>query len=211
MFTGIIEEIGVIARRSGAELHIHAETVVTDLKDGDSVAVNGVCLTVAARNPRGFTVQVSPETFSRTTLGRLKAGDAVNLERSLRPMDRIGGHFVLGHVDGVGQVESVTDQGEFSLWRFRAPAEVARFLIPKGSVAVDGISLTIVDPERDRFSVAVIPVTLRKTVLGMRRPGDLVNIEADVLGKHVHHFLANRTSSAAGGLSLESLLRNGFA
>ncbi|HOQ89804.1 MAG TPA: riboflavin synthase [Candidatus Hydrogenedentes bacterium] len=211
MFTGIIEEIGVIARRSGAELHIHAETVVTDLKDGDSVAVNGVCLTVAARNPLGFTVQVSPETFSRTTLGRLKAGDAVNLERALRPMDRIGGHFVLGHVDGVGQVESVTDQGEFSLWRFRAPAEVARFLIPKGSVAVDGISLTIVDPERDRFSVAVIPVTLRKTVLGMRRPGDLVNIEADVLGKHVHHFLANRTSSATGGLSLESLLRNGFA
>ncbi|HOV60384.1 MAG TPA: riboflavin synthase [Candidatus Hydrogenedentes bacterium] len=211
MFTGIIEEIGVIARRSGAELHIHAEIVPEDLKEGDSVAVNGVCLTVAGFNPHGFAVQVSPETFSRTTLGRLKPGDAVNLERALRPMDRIGGHFVLGHVDGVGLVESITDQGEFSLWRFRAPAEIARYLIPKGSVAIDGISLTIVDPERERFSVAVIPVTLRKTVLGMRRPGEFVNIEADVLGKHVHHFLSTRTPDAAGGLSLETLLRNGFA
>lgn len=210
MFTGIIEEIGVIARRSGAELHIHAETVLKDLREGDSVAVNGVCLTVAGFTAQGFAVQVSPETFSRTTLGGLKPGDGVNLERALRPMDRIGGHFVLGHVDGVGQVESVTDQGEFSLWRFRAPASLARYLIPKGSVAVDGISLTVVDPERERFSVAVIPVTLRKTVLGMRRPGDLVNIEADVLGKHVHHFLSTRTPDAAGGLTLESLLRNGF-
>jgi len=210
MFTGIIEEIGVVARRSGAELHVHADTVTKDLREGDSVAVNGVCLTVAGFTPQGFAVQVSPETFSRTTLGRLKPGDAVNLERALRPMDRIGGHFVLGHVDGVGQVESVTDQGEFSLWRFRAPVETARYLIPKGSVAVDGISLTIVDPERERFSVAVIPVTLRKTVLGMRRPGDFVNIEADVLGKHVHHFLASRTQNAAGSLTLESLMRNGF-
>lgn len=130
MFTGIIEEIGAVARRSGAELAILADKVLGDLKEGDSVAVDGVCLTAVAFFPKGFVVQVSPETYARTTLGRLKPGRAVNLERAMRADGRFGGHFVLGHVDGVGRVVSVRDQGEFSLWQFNAPDEVSRYLAP---------------------------------------------------------------------------------
>ncbi len=207
MFTGIIEEVGVVARRSGAELSILAETVLEGLALGDSVAVDGVCLTVAALNGRGFVAQVSPETFSRTTLGGLNAGHAVNLERAMTPSARFGGHFVLGHVDGVGRIEAVRDQGEFALWQFRAPDEVAKYLVPKGSVAIDGISLTVVEPERDLFSVAIIPTTLRMTKLSGKRPGDRVNMEADILGKHVYHYMKKDER----GVSLEKLQRHGFA
>lgn len=207
MFTGIIEEVGVVARRSGADLDILAETVLDGLALGDSVAVDGACLTVAALTCRGFVVQVSPESYARTTLGTLKPGHAVNLERAMRADGRFGGHFVLGHVDGVGRVESVRDQGEFSLWRFRAPDEVAPYLIPKGSVTIDGISLTVVEPDRDRFSVAVIPATVKNTKLSAKRAGDPVNMEADVLGKHIHHYL-NREER---GVSMDLLRRNGFA
>ena len=207
MFTGIIEELGVISRRSGAEMAILAETVLEGMALGDSVAVDGVCLTVAALNEKGFVVQVSPETFSRTTLGGLQVGHAVNLERAMQPTTRFGGHFVLGHVDGVGRIEDVRDQGEFSLWRFRAPEEVARYLVPKGSVAIDGISLTVVDPGRDAFSVAVIPTTLKKTKLAGKRSGDRVNMEADILGKHVYHYI-NRDER---GVTVDFLQRHGFA
>lgn len=177
MFTGLIEEVGAISRRSGAELAILAEKVLDDLKEGDSVAVNGVCLTVAVFFTGGFVVQVSPESYARTTLGRLKPGHAVNLERAMRADGRFGGHFVLGHVDGVGKVVSIRDQGDFSLWQFAAPDEVAPYLAPKGSIAIDGVSLTLVSPERHLFSVAIIPTTLKHTTLGARRPGDLVNME----------------------------------
>lgn len=207
MFTGIVEEIGAVARRSGAELAILADNVLGDLKEGDSVAVDGVCLTAVAFFPKGFVVQVSPETYTRTTLGRLKPGHAVNLERAMRADGRFGGHFVLGHVDGVGRVVSVRDQGEFSLWQFNAPDEVSRYLAPKGSIAIDGISLTLVAPERNSFGVAVIPATLRNTTLGTRRPGDLVNMEADILGKHVRHYL---NLDAGKGLSADFLARHGF-
>ncbi|OQC06037.1 MAG: Riboflavin synthase [Candidatus Hydrogenedentes bacterium ADurb.Bin101] len=208
MFTGIIEEIGAVSRRSGAELAILGETVLDDLKDGDSVAVDGVCLTVVAFFPKGFVVQVSPESYARTTLGRLKPGHAVNLERAMRADGRFGGHFVLGHVDGVGRVVSIRDQGEFSLWTFTAPEEVARYLAPKGSIAIDGISLTLVTPEHNNFSVAVIPATLRKTTLGSRRPGDPVNMEADILGKHVRHYM---NLDGRNGVTAEFLARHGFA
>ncbi|MBI2434531.1 MAG: riboflavin synthase [Candidatus Hydrogenedentes bacterium] len=207
MFTGIIEEVGAVSRRSGAELAIMAETVMGDLKLGDSVAVDGVCLTVAALNPDNFIVQISPETYARTTLGRLKAGHAVNLERALAAGQRFGGHFVLGHVDGVGRVENIRDQGEFALWRFKAPQEVARYLAPKGSIAVDGISLTVVEPRGDLFSVALIPTTLAKTTIGQKRVGDPVNMEADILGKHILHYLRG---TAKEGVSLESLAQHGF-
>jgi len=208
MFTGIIEEIGAVSRRSGAELAILAEKVLDDLKEGDSVAVNGACLTVVAFFPKGFVAQVSPETYSRTTLGRLKPGHAVNLERAMRADGRFGGHFVLGHVDGIGQVTSIREQGEFSLWQFTAPDEVARYLAPKGSIAIDGISLTLVAPERNTFGVAVIPATLRTTTLGSRRPGDPVNMEADILGKHVRHYM---NLDGRNSVTADFLARHGFA
>lgn len=208
MFTGIIEEVGAVARRSGAEIAILAREILHDLEPGHSVAVNGACLTVAALSSDGFVVQVSPETFARTTLGQLRPGHAVNLERAMMAGGRFGGHFVLGHVDGVGRVESVRDQGEFALWRFRAPQEVARYLVPKGSIAVDGISLTIVEPERDLFSVAIIPTTRDKTALAAKRAGDSVNLEADMIGKHIYHYLKG---GAKEDLSMDFLARHGFA
>lgn len=207
MFTGLIEEVGAVARRSGPDLAVFAKTVLDGLREGDSVAVDGACLTVVAINADGFVVQVSPETFARTTLGRLRPGHAVNLERALTLGSRLGGHLVLGHVDGVGRIEKVTDQGEFQLWRFRAPEEVARFLVPKGSVAIDGISLTVVEPGNGEFSVAVIPATVRKTTLSAKRPGDPVNMEADIIGKHVYHYVRG----GKGGITEDFLARHGFA
>ena len=186
-----------------------AEVVLEDLKPGDSIAIDGACLTVTAINDRGFAVQASPETLARTTLSRLKAGDAVNLERAMQSGARFGGHFVLGHVDGVGRVDAVQDQGEFSMWRFQAPPEVACYLIPKGSVAVDGISLTVVDPDKDTFGVVAIPTTLRQTTLSAKRRGDRVNLEADVLGKHIHHYM--KGISGGGGVTMDFLARHGFA
>lgn len=208
MFTGIIEEMGAVSRRQGAQLTILAETVLDDLKLGDSISVDGACLTVTALHDEGFSVQVSPESFSKTTLGRLQAGHAVNLERALALGGRLGGHMVMGHVDGVGKVDRIEEQGEFQFWHFKAPDTVAPYLAPKGSVAIDGISLTVVDPRGDGFAVAVIPATLQKTTLAARRPGDPVNMEADIMGKHVYHYLK---AGAQTGLTLELLKRHGFA
>lgn len=206
MFTGIIEEIGAVSRRSGSELAILAERVLGGAQVGDSIAVDGVCLTIASFSEGAFVAQTSPETLRRTTLGRLQPGHAVNLERAMTAGGRFGGHFVLGHVDGVGKVERVLDQGEFSLWHFRAPDEVAQYLVPKGSIAIDGISLTVVEPKGDRFSVAIIPATLAKTTLSAKRPGALVNMEADIIGKHIFHYVG------AGGKGLTSsfLAEHGF-
>lgn len=207
MFTGIVEEVGAIARRSGADLSILAEVVLEGIQVGDSIAVNGACLTVSAFDDNGFTAQVSPETAERTTLGAARVGDAVNLERAMAMGDRFGGHFVQGHVDGIGRVYSVQNQGDFALWRFRAPDEVARYLVPKGSIAVDGISLTIVEPAGDTFGVAIIPETVSRTILGAKRPGDPVNLEADVIGKHIYHYV----KAGSGGLTQDFLARHGFA
>jgi len=209
MFTGLIEEVGAVSRRSGADLAILARVVLDDLKPGDSVAVDGACLTVASVNENGFVVQASPETFSRTTLAQLKPGDAVNLERAMKAGDRFGGHFVLGHVDGVGRIAGIKDQGEFSLWRFQAPSEVARYLVPKGSVAIDGISLTVVEPAADTFGVAIIPTTLKATTLGTKRPGQAVNLEADIMGKHIYHYVKGNNSGPS--MTVEFLARHGFA
>ena len=209
MFTGLIEEIGVVSRRPGSDLTILARTILEDLQPGDSVAIDGACMTVSAVNPDGFAVQVSPESLSRTTLSRLRPGDAVNLERAMAAGARFGGHFVLGHVDGMGRVESVRDQGEFSLWRFRAPNEVSRYLVPKGSVTVNGISLTVVEPAGDTFGVAVIPETVRRTTLGNKRPGDAVNLEADIIGKHIFHYTKGAQQDRS--IDLDFLARHGFA
>ena len=208
MFTGLIEELGNVATLRGPELVIQAKTVLEGLAEGDSIAVNGACLTAVDFTKNSFRTQVSPETFEKTTLGQLKPGDTVNLERAMTPNKRLGGHFVQGHVDGVGEVVGVDDQGDFQLWHFRAPREVARYLIPKGSVAIDGISLTVVNPIGDRFSVAVIPATLEKTVLPLRAPGSPVNLEADMIGKHIYHFMHNGSEEK---LSLDFLRQHGFA
>jgi riboflavin synthase len=159
---------------------------------GESVAVNGSCLTVTGRSGRRFTVEASPETLRRTTLGGLKRGARVNLERALRVGDRFGGHVVQGHVDGVGRLLDIRPDGEWVLYRFEAPRLLADYLVEKGSIAVDGVSLTVFDCQDSRFTVALIPHTLAATTLGERWPGDAVNLEADVLLKHVVTLLRRR-------------------
>lgn len=208
MFTGIIEEVGIVARYSDHVLGVRATTVMEGLALGDSISINGACMTVTEVDADSFEIQLSPESEDRTTLSALHEGDRVNLERSMAANGRFGGHFVLGHVDGVGHVEAIEEQGEFSLWRFEAPPEVARYLVPKGSVTIDGISLTVVAPAEGLFSVAVIPATIEKTTFQHRRPGDSVNMEADVLGKYILHYMEGGTE---GGITKAFLSEHGFA
>ena len=207
MFTGIIEEIGVVSARSGGDLTVLARGVLESMAIGDSIAIDGACMTVAEFTDTGFRVQVSPESFAKTTLGDLKPGDAVNLERAMAAGDRFGGHFVQGHVDGVGRIDRVQPMGEFAVWSFQAPPEVAKYFVPKGSVTIDGISLTVVDPRGDAFDVAVIPETLRRTKLQSKRAGDRVNMEADLLGKHIWHYVRG----AGGSVTKEMFARHGIA
>ena len=208
MFTGIIEEIGRVTSLRGPDLIVEASTVLEGLAEGDSIAVNGACLTAVDFDKKSFRAQISPETFEKTTLGSLVPGSVVNLERAMMANQRLGGHFVQGHVDGVGEVIGVDDQGEFQAWHFRTPPEVARYLIPKGSISIDGISLTVVNPIADTFSVAVIPATLEKTVLSHRKPGSPVNMEADMIGKHIYHFMHQKKP---GNMTFDFLREHGFA
>ena len=214
MFTGLIEEVGAVSRVSGQDLAIMAKVVLEGAEIGDSIAIDGCCMTVVELKDDNFIVQISPETKKLTTLGSLRPGHAVNLERAMAAGDRFGGHFVQGHVDGVGRVESIQDQGEFALYTFQAPPEVARYLVPKGSVTVSGISLTVVEPSRDTFSAALIPATLEKTTLHSKRPGDPVNMEADMIGKHIFHYVRDATQSGISqdtGITQDTLARHGFA
>ena len=196
MFTGIIQATGRVERRgtsgSGARLTIATPRPLPRLALGESIAVNGACLTVAARRDRRFTVDVSPETLRRTTLGRMAPGARVNLERALRMGDRMGGHIVQGHVDGVGRLEKVTRDGDWLLYRFRGPRTLAPYLVEKGSIAVDGVSLTVSACRGPSFTAALIPHTLEQTTLGERKPGDRVNLEADVLLKRIERMLRAR-------------------
>jgi riboflavin synthase len=192
MFTGLIEDVGVIEgwrrEKGSAALTVATDLPLRSVEPGASIAVNGTCLTVVRRSQTYFTVDVSPETAKRTNLNTLRTGSSVNLERPLRLQDRIGGHLVTGHVDGVATVESIKREGEFTFFRFRVAAPMGALLVSKGSVAVDGISLTINDCDRRRFSVAIIPFTLTHTNLRDRRVGDKVNIETDLIGKYVYKF-----------------------
>jgi riboflavin synthase len=196
MFTGIIEATGRVSRveprGGGTRVTLETARPLRALALGESIAVNGACLTVVAMKDRRFTVEVSPETLRRTTLGALAAGTRVNLERSLRVGDRLGGHIVQGHVDGVGTLDAITPDREWSLYRFHAPAALARYLVEKGSIAIDGVSLTVFACRGTRFSVALIPHTLAVTTLGERKPGDRVNVEADVLLKQIAAMLRSR-------------------
>lgn len=178
--------------RAGARLTIETPRPLPRLALGESIAVNGACLTVTAMQGRRFRVDVSPETLRRTTLGRLAKDGRVNLERALRVGDRLGGHVVLGHVDGVGTLEKIQPDGDWLLYRFRVPRTIGPYLVEKGSIAVDGVSLTVFACRAGKFTVALIPHTLAKTTLGTLAPGTGVNLEADVLLKHIAAMLEAR-------------------
>jgi riboflavin synthase len=185
MFTGIVEELGRLESLRAGRLRIAATRVVDGVQIGESIAVNGCCLTVVASGVDWWEADVSDETISRTSLASLNDGDRVNLERAVRASDRLGGHIVQGHVDGVGEVvEPAPDL------RIRVPTGLLRYLVEKGSVTVDGVSLTIVEPLADGFTVAIIPHTADVTTLGTKRPGDLVNLEVDVMAKYVERLVS---------------------
>ena len=195
MFTGIIEGVGSIAsvepRGGDVRLRIATGTLpFGDVRLGESVAVNGVCLTVVAFDAASFEADASTETLALTTLGRLAAGAAVNLERAMRPTDRLGGHLVSGHVDGLGAVVSVHDDARAQRWRFSAPAALLRYVAKKGSICVDGVSLTVNEVDADGFEVALVPHTVSHTAFGSTRVGDAVNLEIDLVARYVERLLA---------------------
>ena len=196
MFTGIVEELGTVAgvedQGDAIRLTIHAEHVLCVATPGlgDSIAVNGCCLTVAERDGDTWTADVMQETLDKTSLAGVQPGDKVNLERAVTPTTRLGGHIVQGHVDGVGTIASRTPSEHWEAVDVSMPSELARYLVDKGSVTVDGVSLTVVEARADGFTVSLIPETLARTTLGGRRPGDRVNLEVDILAKHVEKLLA---------------------
>ena len=201
MFTGIIEELGNIAavenRAAGSRITIAASLVTSDIGVGDSIAVNGVCLTAVDVSPASFSVDVSPETLERSTLVNLNAGSPVNLERAVTPTTRLGGHIVQGHVDGRGTFLSAVNEGDFWTVRIGFPPELARYFVHKGSVAVEGISLTIAALAGGHFDIAVIPKTWEMTNLSSLNPGDAVNLEADIIAKYVERMMTERSETHA--------------
>ncbi len=215
MFTGIIEELGVVAslapREAGARIRLQAPIVAADIRAGDSIAVNGVCLTAIEPSRGGFSADVSPETLRRSSLAGLRSGSHVNLERALAAAGRLGGHIVQGHVDGVGLIESLEAAGGGDWWlTVSVPAELERYFVFKGSVAVDGISLTIAAVDAGRISAAVIPHTYNNTNLREKRRGDPVNLETDVLAKYVEKMLASLDLKPARRLTVDLLREQGY-
>ena len=211
MFTGIVEELGTVAavedQGDAIRLTIRATTVLEDAGLGDSIAVNGCCLTVADRTADTWTADVMQETLDKTSLSGVSPGDRVNLERAVTADKRLGGHIVQGHVDGVGTITARTPSEHWEVVEIAMPADLSRYLVDKGSITVDGVSLTVVEAAEDRFTVSLIPETLARTTLGTRAVGDRVNLETDVLAKHVEKLLASGyvdkllAARAAGGES----------
>lgn len=199
MFTGIVEEIGTIEKITpvshGRHFRISARRILDELKPEDSIAVSGVCLTATSVGSTYFDVTAVDETLRRSTLGTVASGRKTNLERALRLNDRLGGHFVQGHVDGVGTVRSMATEGAASVCEIDIPEELSKYTVEKGSIAVDGVSLTIMRMNKNRIGVSLIPYTLEHTTLGAVRAGNQVNIEVDFLGKYVERFLQHRTQS----------------
>jgi riboflavin synthase len=193
MFTGIIEELGhVVAledQGDAVRLTVNGPLVTSDAREGDSIAVNGCCLTVVSTNDGSFTADVMHETLAKTSLGAFEPGTRVNLERAVTPNTRLGGHIVQGHVDGTGVVVSRTPSEHWEIVEISLPAELERYLVAKGSITVDGISLTVVDVDPDSFTVSLIPETLARTTLGRKQPGDVVNLEVDVIAKYVEKMV----------------------
>ncbi|MDE0043635.1 MAG: riboflavin synthase [Candidatus Poribacteria bacterium] len=214
MFTGIVEEIGIVSEvkrtTQGAVLSIDASNVLTDSKIGDSIAIDGVCLTMTQADSKTFTADISAETLRRTTLGNRDQGDGVNLERSLQLNSRLGGHIVLGHVDDVGVISGWRDEGDSSMMRVSASPDVMRYVVFKGSICVDGISLTIANLFESEFEIALIPHTKQVTTIGKKRVGDRVNIEVDLLGRYVERLLGEQSQSPRS-VNLAFLKSHGFA
>jgi riboflavin synthase len=216
MFTGIIEEIGEIEKiergSESAVLHICCHEVLQGTKIGDSIAVNGVCLTVTTMNSsHGYTADVMAETLNRSSLGSLKCGSRVNLERAMPADGRFGGHIVAGHIDGTGTIESIS-KDETAVWyQIAAKPEILRYIVEKGSITIDGISLTVAAVTEKHFRVSIIPHTWQNTVLSDRKSGDVVNLETDIIGKYVEKLLQPReTAGEKSKVTLEFLAENGF-
>lgn len=215
MFTGIIEELGEISslnkHANGAKIRVSAKIVTKDTAEGDSIAVNGVCLTALDVKSDGFTADVSEETLKKSTLGKLKTGAKVNLERAVTPSTRLGGHLAQGHVDARGKFISAEQSGDFWTVRVSYPAEIGQYLVYKGSISVEGISLTIAELTDDYFEIAVIPKTWELTNLSTLKSGDEVNLEADVIAKYVERILLyGRTQEKAESITMEKLKTLGF-
>ena len=217
MFTGLVAELGTVQRlaRQGSSYHltVGAKKVLENLKIGDSVAVNGACLTVVHMDEGGFTADVMPETVRLTNIGSLQPGSKVNLERTLRLCDGLDGHIVSGHVEGLGTISEQRPEGIAVVVTIATPPELLKYIIKKGSIAIDGISLTVTEVTDTSFSVSLIPHTAKETTLGFKKVGDSVNLETDILGKYVERMLTwNKQTQAgkAGTLNMQTLLENGF-
>jgi len=207
MFTGIVEEVGIVSETRPDGLSFNARKVLEGSKVGDSIAVNGACLTIICLENLSFSVNVMPETLRRTNLGRLHYGDRVNLERAVMVGSRLGGHFVLGHVDDIGKVMDVTIEETARIMKISAPARLMPYVVEKGFIAVDGVSLTVVDVDELWFVVSLVPYTLENTTLGLKARGDVVNLEVDILAKYVESLKERKRRT----LSLEFLEEYGFA
>ena len=214
MFTGLVAELGTVKNliRMGESYHltVGAKKVMHNLKIGDSMATNGVCLTVVKLTEEEFTVDVMPETARLTNIGQLRAGDRVNLERTLRPVDGLDGHIVSGHVEGLGTIISERPDGIAKVVSFEAPVNLLKYIIPKGSITIDGISLTVTQVTQNGFSVSLIPHTAKETTLGFKSVGDKVNLETDIIGKYVERMLSWNKNSSGKELDMNTLFENGF-
>lgn len=214
MFTGLVAELGTVVAlkplNRSYNITVKANKVLNNLKIGDSVAVNGACLTVVKISGSDFTADVMPETVKLTNLRHLKSGDKVNLERTLRLCDGLDGHIVSGHVEGVGVIASKKAEGIAEVITIKTPSELLKYIIKKGSIAIDGISLTVTEVTATDFSVSLIPHTAAETTLGFKKPGDEVNLETDIIGKYVEHLLNFKAPDHKQGLSKAKLFENGF-
>jgi len=220
MFTGIIEEVGKITAvtkgQRSSQLWVQGAVIIDDLKLGDSVAVNGVCLTVSQLRGNKWMADVMSETLSRSNLGDLKGGSAVNLERAMPANGRFGGHIVAGHIDGTGHIVKSTKDDNAVIFEIGAPPKILRYIIEKGSIAIDGISLTVIGMTADSFKVSIIPHTVKQTILGIKKAGDPVNLENDLVGKYIEKLLVNpapktdRNQEKSAGLTIDFLTEAGF-
>lgn len=217
MFTGLVAELGTVTEleplKQSYNITVKAQKVLENLKIGDSIAVNGACLTVVKISGSAFTADIMPETVKLTNLRNLKSGDKVNLERTLKLSDGLDGHIVSGHVEGIGVIMSKKAQGIAEIVTVKTPPQLLKYIIKKGSIAIDGISLTVTEVTGSSFSVSLIPHTAKETTLGFKKPGDEVNLETDIIGKYVEHLLNFKTSAGAENkntLTKSLLFENGF-
>lgn len=213
MFTGLVEELGTVEKIGwkGTSFHlsVRASTILEDMKRGESIAVDGICLTITDFSSESFSVDVVSETLERTTLSRLKVGERVNIERAVKAGDRLGGHLVTGHIDGIGDIKERRKRGDSLTLKISIPQELTKYLIPRGSIAVDGISLTVVESNRDSFTVAIIPHTASVTTLGFKIVGSYVNIEVDSLSKYVEKLM-NPEEPKKDKITTDFLTEQGF-